>query len=330
VATGKTIYFLADPYDKEQVTMALESGVDAIIATASNMGEITSLSRVDVADVQDMHFASINDKDDENAAAELLAQGHRVCLRQGVEIIPVENLLAARRGTDGRLGMEVRNAEEARLALGILEQGADFLIIPPDAVMQSKAIIAEAKLGQGRIDLVPGRITEIKPVGLGHRVCVDTLSILATGEGMLVGNSSAFTFLVHGETEENPYVASRPFRVNAGAVHSYVFMPGDTTRYLEELGAGDEVLIVDHAGNCRTAVTGRLKTEVRPMLLIKAVTEHGQGSVFLQNAETIRMVRPGGEPVSVVSLQVGDEILCRMDSAGRHFGMRVDEDIREG
>ncbi len=321
---------MADPYDKDQVTMALESGVDAVIAAPAHLDEITSLSRIPALALEDMHFASIDCKDDEQAAAALLAQGKKICLRQGVEIIPVENLLAARRGTGGMLGMEVRSGEEARLALGILEKGADFLVVPADSAMQSKAIVAQAKIGQGRLDLAPARITEIRTVGLGHRVCVDTLSLLATGEGMLVGNSSAFTFLVHGETEENPYVASRPFRVNAGAVHSYAFMPGDTTRYLEELDAGDEILVVDHTGQCRTAVTGRLKTEVRPMLLVRAETPDGQGSVFLQNAETIRLVRPGGEPVSVVTLQVGDEILCRLDSAGRHFGMRVDEDIREG
>ena len=54
---------------------------------------------------------------------------------------------------------------------------------------------------------------------------------------MLVGNSSAFTFLVHAETESNPYVAARPFRVNAGAVHAYCVRPGDRTSYLEELAA---------------------------------------------------------------------------------------------
>ena len=84
-------------------------------------------------------------------------------------------------------------------------------------------------------------ITSIKAAGLGHRVCVDTMSMLKKGQGMLVGNSSAFTFLVHAETESNPYVAARPFRVNAGAVHAYAVMPGDRTSYLEELSSGDEV-----------------------------------------------------------------------------------------
>ena len=53
------------------------------------------------------------------------------------------------------------------------------------------------------------------------------------------------------------------------------------------------------------------------------------GSVFLQNAETIRLVRPDGTPVSVVALRPGDEVICRSDVAGRHFGMRIQENIRE-
>ena len=73
------------------------------------------------------------------------------------------------------------------------------------------------------------------------------------------------------------------------------------------------------------------------MLLIEAEVqgENGpvKGAVFLQNAETIRLVTPKGGPVSVVALAPGDEVLCRVDDArggaGRHFGMRVAEDIRE-
>jgi 3-dehydroquinate synthase II len=158
--------------------------------------------------------------------------------------------------------------------------------------------------------------------------------MLRRGQGMLVGNSSAFTFLVHAETESNPYVAARPFRVNAGAVHAYAQMPGDKTAYLEELAAGRDVLIVDAQGNTSLATVGRVKVEVRPMLLIKARVDGPEGpvegQVFLQNAETIRVVRADGSPVSVVTLKEGDEILCRTDAAGRHFGMRIKEDIKEG
>ncbi len=65
------------------------------------------------------------------------------------------------------------------------------------------------------------------------------------------------------------------------------------------------------------------------MLLVEARVENRVGTVFLQNAETIRLVTPEGKPVSVVELKPGDEVLCRLDEAGRHFGMRVSEDIRE-
>ena len=69
------------------------------------------------------------------------------------------------------------------------------------------------------------------------------------------------------------------------------------------------------------------------MLLIEAQveTEEGlkQGAVFLQNAETIRLTAPDGTPVSVETLKPGDKVLCRTDVAGRHFGMRVTEDIQE-
>jgi len=67
------------------------------------------------------------------------------------------------------------------------------------------------------------------------------------------------------------------------------------------------------------------------MLLVCARTADGrEGAVFLQNAETIRVTRPDGTPVSVVALQEGDQVLVRTDQAGRHFGMRIREDIKEG
>jgi 3-dehydroquinate synthase II len=66
------------------------------------------------------------------------------------------------------------------------------------------------------------------------------------------------------------------------------------------------------------------------MLYITAEAEGKTGGVFLQNAETIRLVSSDGLPISVVALKAGDSVLCRLDSAGRHFGMRIDEDIKEG
>lgn len=323
------IYFNCVPFDKGDVTLALESGVDGVIVPRQHVEEVSGLSRCPVWAAEDTAMMALNVKADEEAVLERLHKGERVVLARGWEVIPVENLLAQ---SDSVLA-EAATLDEARLAAGILERGVAGIVVSREAVADLKTIISQCKLSQGHEELLPAVITRVESVGLGHRVCADTLSILRKGQGMLVGNSSAFTFLVHAETERNEYVAARPFRVNAGAVHAYVRLPGDKTTYLGEFKAGQEVLIVDANGETSLATLGRVKIEVRPMLLVEAqvTTEDGvkTGAVFLQNAETIRLTTPGGEPVSVVSLKPGDTVLCRLDEAGRHFGMRIREDIRE-
>ncbi|WP_028575727.1 3-dehydroquinate synthase II [Desulfonatronovibrio hydrogenovorans] len=322
---SRKIYFKAVPFDKSLVTLALESGVDALLTEKKDMEKISALGRTEVLDVKDFTFKKIREKKDEEEVVRLLKSGQKIVLSREVEIIPVENILA--QAPD--VGMEVDSVEGLETALGILEKGVDFVVVDEKGVSRLKDMVKKIKQDQGRLDLIPGRITEIRPIGLGHRVCVDTISLLNTGQGMLVGNSSAFTFLVNAETEANPYVAARPFRINAGAVHSYTCLPDDKTTYLEELAPGNEVLIVASDGSSMSAVVGRVKTEVRPMLLISAEFEDKKGSVILQNAETIRLVNAKGKPISVVNLKNGDEVLCRVDAAGRHFGMRIQEDIRE-
>jgi 3-dehydroquinate synthase II len=50
---------------------------------------------------------------------------------------------------------------------------------------------------------------------------------------------------------------------------------------------------------------------------------------MVQNAETIRLTTPKGEPRSVVSLEKGSEVLVALESPGRHFGHKVEETIWE-
>lgn len=322
----KKVLFASVPFNKDHVTLALESGVDGIIVPEKNVDGVASLSRCTVLAAESMPVLTLTEKSVEEEAAERLKKGEQIIIGHGWEIIPIENLLAQ---SDNVL-VEANTTEEAHLAFGILERGVDGIVVTADGITQLKQIVAECKLSMGTVDLVPATVTEVRASGLGHRVCVDTLSVLKRGQGMLVGNSSAFTFLVHAETENNEYVAARPFRVNAGAVHAYTQLPHDKTTYLEELASGDEVLIVNHDGSTSIAVIGRCKTEVRPMLLIKAEVNGVEGAVFLQNAETIRVVDTKGTPISVVNLKKGDEILVHTDVAGRHFGMRIEEEIMEG
>ncbi len=323
------VWFKSSPWCKEDVTLALESGVDGLIVPAQHVDSVAALARCTVCAEESMPSLLLTSKEDEIEAVSRLQQGESLVLAAGWEIIPVENLLAQ----CATVAVEARSLEEAVLAAGILEYGVHDVVVLPSALAELKTIISELKLSQGTLPLQTATITKILPIGLGHRVCVDTLSLLRKGQGMLVGNSSAFTFLVHAETEHNEYVAARPFRVNAGAVHAYARLPEDKTSYLSELRQGQQVLIVDAHGKTSLASIGRAKVEVRPMLLIEATIKTAEGNingaVFLQNAETIRLTTHEGEPVSVVTLQEGDTVLCHTDIAGRHFGMRIKEDIQE-
>jgi 3-dehydroquinate synthase II len=155
---------------------------------------------------------------------------------------------------------------------------------------------------------------------------------MSDDEGMLVGSMSRGLFFVHAETADSPYVASRPFRVNAGAVHAYVRSPGGGTRYLSELSSGDEVQVVDTEGYTREAIVGRVKIERRPMFRVQAEIETDDGTdrieTLLQNAETIKVATREGR-AAVTDLEPGDEVLVHYEPVARHFGEAVEESIIE-
>ena len=79
-------------------------------------------------------------------------------------------------------------------------------------------------------ELVPAEIIMLEPVGSGDRV-VSTSFYNECWRGHVSRFLSKGLFLVHSESMESEYVASRPFRVNAGPVHAYVMTPGNKTRY---------------------------------------------------------------------------------------------------
>ena len=65
------------------------------------------------------------------------------------------------------------------------------------------------------------------------------------------------------------------------------------------------------------------------MLLIQAEAGGREISIVLQNAETINLVRPDGQPVSVSKLKPGDSVLVHLETGGRHFGMKISETLTE-
>ncbi len=332
----KEIWLHLRTWNKKLVTESLESGVDAILTLPEHVAKIKELGRITVIAPElgdrkvpdDVEIVIIKNKDDEQKAAAALKTRAVAVRTTDWDIIPIENLIP--RGGE-RLYSFVRNLEDAKVATGIMEKGVAGVVLETDDPAEiSKVVRFVRELASEAFGMVTLEITGIKNIGVGDRVCVDTCSNIGQGEGLLVGNSSRGMFLVHAENIENPYVAPRPFRINAGAVHSYIRVPGDATRYLGELETGDPVLIVDKNGGTYVSSVGRSKIEKRPMLVVYAKDAEGiEYSVVLQNAETIRLTAPDGKAVSVASLKPGDRVLGHVEKGGRHFGMAVDETIQE-
>ncbi len=340
---------------KPLVTRAIESGAEAVLVDEENVEKVKKLGKITTAslgkssadaakaDIQIKKISSekelstakaiwieVDSKEKENLAAkagdtcEYLIVGTK-----DWKVIPLENLIAKLHKKCKIIAI-AESPEEARTALETLEIGTYGVLLKTKKIEDIKktAGIAE-KAGAEKIALKKAIVKKVQPVGIGDRVCIDTASMLKVGEGMLIGSQSKGMFLVHSETLESEYVNSRPFRVNAGAVHAYVKTPNNKTKYLSELQTGDEVLIVNTKGETSTAIIGRVKVERRPLMLLEAECEGKTLKTLLQNAETIRLVSPEGKPVSITALQVGDEILAYSEESARHFGTAVEETILE-
>jgi 3-dehydroquinate synthase II len=275
-------------------------------------------------------YVVIRDKRYEHFAAEL----GKVCdflIVTGTDwkVIPLENLIAELQSYKVKIIFGVKSAEEARLAFQTLEIGADGVLLDSGDPQEIKdTILAARELENESTELESAVITRVDPLGMGDRVCVDTCNLMQKGEGMLIGSQASGMFLVNSESDDSPYVAARPFRVNAGAVHSYIKI-GDRTRYLSELQTGDAVTIVDSKGKQREGIVGRVKIESRPLMLIEAKAGDRILSAILQNAETIKLVGKDGNPISVAKLKKGDEVLVSLEEGARHFGKKIEETIIE-
>jgi len=328
----RKIWVKVDPWDKKIVTTALEGGADGIMLPQGYSEKVKALGRIETISEdgelklgEDVVFFNVKSGEDEDKIVKL-SQKKRVILQcSDWTIIPLENLIAK----GANVIAQVRSLEEMETAFGILEKGVRHVLFHANDAIELKKALSWFRSKGDRIALQTAEVIEVRPVGMGDRVCVDTCTAMGMGQGMLVGNSSSALFLIHSESISNPYVSPRPFRVNAGPVHSYTRVPGGKTRYLSELSAGDPVLIVDFKGDTVSGIVGRLKIEKRPLMLIKAVFNDKEITTIVQNAETIRLTDPQGKAVSVVNLSPGDRVLVAMEEGGRHFGMKIEESISE-
>ena len=323
---------------KRVVLAALENGFDTVVLDKRDR-ELSKLGmfRSIILDGSDFFeegqrigkLIEVRKKADEAAAKKAAERVQNIVVSaKDWKVIPLENLIVHFQGTGCKLLMLARTAEEAKLFFETMERGADGVLFVPSKLDELRKLRRLIEERAPRLRMQDGRITVLRQLGLGDRVCIDTCSMLSVGEGMLIGNQSSCMFLIHSESLESEYAASRPFRVNAGPVHAYILMPDGTTKYLSELQGGDEALVVGADGHTRRVVVGRTKVERRPLLLIEAEVDGERFSTIVQNAETIR-VYSKGKVVSVSRLKLGDHITLKTEKGGRHFGMQVEESIRE-
>ncbi|GAU47553.1 hypothetical protein TSUD_284200, partial [Trifolium subterraneum] len=256
------------------------------------------------------------------------------------QVIPAENIIAAFQNSQKTVLAISDNTSEAQIFLEALEHGLDGIVLKVEDVepiLELKEYFDRRTEESNVLNLTKATVTNIQVAGMGDRVCVDLCSLMRPGEGLLIGSFARGLFLVHSECLESNYIASRPFRVNAGPVHAYIAVPGGRTCYLSELKSGKEVIVIDQQGRQRIAIVGRVKIESRPLILVEAKIDSDNQtiSILLQNAETVALVCPvqGNNLLKtafpVTSLKVGDEVLLRVQGGARHTGIEIQEFIVE-
>ena len=250
-------------------------------------------------------------------------------------MIPLENIVASAAGSGTRIAAAISQTVELSGAAHALQHGVDALLLPADEELwdaaekisgeRSSVQVKEKKPEQ---TLVMANVTNVESGGVGERICVDLTERLSEGEGMLIGSSANALVLIHGETIPSEFVPSRPFRVNAGAVHAYCLMADGSTKYLSELAAGDRVAIANPSNEIRSVTIGRLKIERRPFLLVHFESDNHSAQVLVQQAETVRFINEEGN-ISVTSLEKGDKIAVRLSSGMRHIGREITGEMNE-
>jgi len=249
-------------------------------------------------------------------------------------IIPLENLIAVSRGSGTKIAAAINSNAEINGAAFALEHGVDAILVQSED-LESAIKVADTRKSHSssnafsKLDLRFAKVTSIETSGLGERVCIDLTQRIEKGEGLAIGSSSNLLCLIHGETIPSEYVPSRPFRVNAGAIHSYVLMADGRTRYLSELNSGDSVAVISKDGSSRPASIGRLKIERRPMQTIRLEHQSSTSQIVVQYAETVRLVSRDGEAISITDIDEGTEVSILKGDGIRHVGLHLDGEMVE-
>ena len=296
------------------------------------------VSRVWSGSASDVAEVALDDHRGQDEALSLIGAVPWILIRcSDWNMIPLENIVAAASGSGTKVASAITREIDLNGAAFSLQHGVDAVLLPPEEGNESfwsaaRDLTSETIQPTDTVEgprLVSAAILSAESAGVGERVCVDLIERLSPGEGLAIGSSASSLCLVHGETIPSEYVPSRPFRVNAGAIHAYVLMADGSTRYLSELQSGDEVAVLSSDGSKRGAVIGRLKVERRPFIMLRFSTPMSEGQIMLQQAETVRLISTSGEAFSVTQIEEGMEILVLNETSMRHIGQAVPGEVAE-
>lgn len=174
------------------------------------------------------------------------------------------------------------------------------------------------------IQFETSKLASVIDMGIGSRVAIDFVDELGPMEGLLVGDAAHGFILVLSENRTTDTYPAREFRVNAGALHQYVYVSESATKYLAELESGG-VLPVVSRGTQRSVPIGRVKREKRALL--RLVLENGV-SATLQAADSVHVL--GAGPTCVLGVRPGDDIAFLSCALGAtHLGERMASHVKE-
>jgi len=286
--------------------------------------------RVLEAENKDVAEVDIDDYRGQDEALSLIGSVPWILVRcSDWKMIPLENLIAAASGSGTKIAVEIGGDVEINGATFALDHGADAILVQGDDLeyaIKAAGFRNKSKSSNqfSKLEITSARINSLDSSGMGERVCIDLTQRIEKGEGMAIGSTANSLCLVHGETIPSDFVPSRPFRVNAGAIHSYILMADGNTRYLSELNSGDTVAVISEDGSMRPAIIGRLKIERRPMQIIRFEHESSIGQIVVQYAETVRLISKNGKAISVTEIGEGTEISILNGDGIRHMGIHIE------
>ena len=315
------------------------------IVEINNEEDIAKLHKEDIAmsfddsilssckrqEIQTCLYMKIVDKDNLDRACEIGQKHDYLLLDFDFQTnIPLELIIAEYQEFKTKIIKKVNNLVEAKIAFDVMEKGSDGVMITgasTDDLFSINRYIQESKVH--KLEIIPAKVLSVQHIGSGFRACLDTTTLFNQNEGMIIGSTSSGGILISSETHFLPYMNLRPFRVNAGAVHSYVYAPGNRTEYITDLSAGSVVLACDNNGNAREVTIGRVKIEQRPLLKIEAEFEGNKINAIVQDDWHIRVLGMNDTVHNASCLQEGDVLAAYVCKAGRHVGISVNETIIE-